>query len=153
VLAPRAFTETIDNRHEAGALIVFFLASFKPISTVFGIPGAKLAGERVSDVVARLSPSDAIVGSLSWLSTGVFLPGARTVDAKSLVARVTNQVESEDLEIQPAEWAELRLAVGLAAFNPEANATAVLQEAANLAELDQAKFPEEWRYPVVIADD
>jgi hypothetical protein len=66
---------------------------------------------------------------------------------------VTNQVESEDLEIQPAEWAELRLAVGLAAFNPEANATAVLQEAANLAELDQAKFPEEWRYPVVIADD
>ena len=153
VLTPRAFLDAIGARNKKGALVVLFLATFKPISRVFGIPGAELAGKHVHDVVTKLSPPDAIVGSLSWLGIGIFLPGTRGSAAASLVEALISRIESEDLEIRPGEWAELRLAVGLAEFSPGANAAEILQEAASLAESDEARFPDEWRYPVLIADD
>lgn len=129
VLTPRAFLDAIEARHKRGALVVLFLATFKRISQVFGIPGAELAGKHVHDVVTKLSPPDAIVGSLLWLSIGIFLPGTGRSTAASLVEALISRVESEDLELKPSEWAELRLAVGLAEFSPGANAAEILQEA------------------------
>jgi GGDEF domain-containing protein len=153
VLTPRAFLDAIDARDQSGTVVVLFLATFKPISRVFGVPGAELAGKHIHDVMARLSPPDALVGLLSWLATGIFLPGTQRSAAASLVEALISRVESEDLEIEPGEWAELRLAVGLAEFSPGADVAEVLQEAARLAESDEARFPEEWRYPVLVADD
>jgi PleD family two-component response regulator len=87
------------------------------------------------------------------LSIGIFLPGTGRSTAASLVEALISRVESENLELKPSEWAELRLAVGLAEFSPGANAAEILQEAASLAESDEARFPDEWRYPVLIAED
>ncbi len=153
MLTPRSFREAIEARGEPGMVVVFFLASFKPISEFFGIPGVERAGRHVSELTATRAAPEAIVASLSWLSTGVFLPAAGPSEVATFITALTSEVESDDLEIKPGEWAEVRLAVGRAEFKPGANAAEVLEAAANLAEKDEARFPEEWHYPVLIADD
>lgn len=153
LVGPSAFREAVKTRHQAGTLVVVFLVTYKPISQVFGIPGVERAGRQVYDVIAEASPSDAIVGSLSWLSVGIFLPRTRDVDEGVIIRQLVDRVESDDLEIESGERAELRLAVGRARFDRGADAADVLQEAASLAESDEARFPDDWRYPVLIADD
>lgn len=137
-----------------GWVIVVFLATFQPIGKRFGIPGVQQAAIHLSELVTNLAPEGALVGSVSDLTTGVFVPQVASASIDSYVTSIRMAAAADDLELEAGEWAEIRVAVGVMPISSgEFDAREVTIEAARKAETDLAKFPQEWAYPIVVFDD
>ncbi len=147
----RAFRSRLTK---SGTLVVVFFVTFQPSAQRFGIPGVISAAEYLADLVRNVAPPGALVGDLSGLTMAVFLASSCDVDVSSFVASLLDASVQQDAEIEPGEWAEIRVAVGVVhVTGDDSDPRAIIEEAARRAEADQARFPKEWRYPVLVADE
>ena len=88
------------------------------------------------------------------LTTGVFVPHDAPTSAEEFVISLRDTATAQDLELEPGEWAEVRVAVGVAEVTGrERDSHKMIREAARKAESDLKRFPKEWAYPIVIFDD
>jgi GGDEF domain-containing protein len=138
---------------EPGELIVVFLATFKPIS-IYGIPAVFSASAYLANMIINIAPPQAFIGRVNAFTTGLFLPGKSRDQADEFVALLRRTAAENDLELEPGEWVEIRVAVGIAdVTGRESDSLEPIREAVRGAEADQARFPPEWKRSITIFDD
>jgi hypothetical protein len=142
------------HRRPAGdaSIVVVFMASFRPIGESVGIPGVAAAARHLTMFLEQSIPEGAEFADLTDWTYALFLPGASPGEAGEFAEGLVRVAAARTFDMGFGEQEPLYLTVGVAALPGGLEAPSVILAAARLAEADQGRYPDEWRYPVVLPD-